>query len=76
MSLLLGPCDEDADDTLSDLVVYVYGDFFETFAAVDENGNFEFAAMLDDEAWGFEYAIACDLQSAWSNVREDAVQPT
>jgi hypothetical protein len=61
----------DPDDNMSDLVVYVYGDLFETFCAVDENGDFEFAVILDEGAMGTEYAFACDLSNAWSNIRED-----
>ena len=61
----------DPDDNMSDLVVYVYGDLFETFCAVDENGYFQFAVILDEGAIGAEYAFACDLSNAWSNIRQD-----
>jgi len=63
----------DPDDNVADLVVYVYGDFFETRCVVDENGRFEFAVILDLEAWGYEFATAYDLQGLWSNTCEDFV---
>ena len=66
----------DSDDNASDLVVYVYGDLFETMCAVDENGDFEFAVILDEEASGLESAIACDLSDGWSIIRIDTALNT
>jgi Dockerin type I domain len=66
----------DPDDNLSDLVVYVYGDFFETVCAVDEEGNFQFAVLLDDEAIGLEFAFAIDLNNVPSDEVYDPVGNT
>jgi hypothetical protein len=66
----------DSDDNLSDLVVYVYGDLFETSCAVDENGYFVFAVIMEDDVRGMEYAFACDLCGAWSNIHEDSATIT
>jgi hypothetical protein len=62
---------DDPDDTLTDLVVYVYGDLFETYCGVDENGDFQFAVILDEGAVGTEYAFAVDLSNGWSDIREE-----
>lgn len=66
----------DPDDDLSDLVVYVYGDFFETSCSVNEEGDFAFAVILDEEAMGIEFAFVSDLSGEWSNIRHDTVVNT
>jgi hypothetical protein len=57
----------DADDDVSNFIVY-FSNVFVTRAAVDENGHFEFAIILDDETWGFEYAVTYDPHGLQSNV--------
>ncbi len=66
----------DPDDNVSDLIVYVYGDFFETSCAVDENGDFEFAVILDHDAMGYEFAFVCDIYGEWSEIHHDTVGMT
>jgi hypothetical protein len=69
----------DPDDNLSDVLIYIYGDFFETTVVSDDEGNFAFAVILEEDAWGWEYALACDPQGAWSSVDNppaDPVEPT
>ena len=66
----------DSDDNLSDLVVYVYGDLFETSCAVDENGYFVFAMIIEDDVRGMEYAFAFDLSGACSDVYQDTTANT
>ncbi len=63
----------DPDDNVADLTVYIYGDLFETRCAVDENGDFQFAMILDEDAWGYEYAVTYDLEGLESNTREDFI---
>jgi hypothetical protein len=62
----------DPDDNMSDMVIYVYGDLFETYCGVEDDGYFEFAVIMEDDVRGMEYAFAVDLSGAWSNIREDS----
>ena len=57
----------DEDDDVSNLIVYFFN-VFVTRAAVDENGHFEFAIILDEEVWGFEFAVTFDLHGLQSNI--------
>jgi hypothetical protein len=54
----------------------VYGDLFETYCSVDDDGYFEFAIIMEDDVQGMEYAFAVDLSGAWSNIRQDDAQIT
>jgi hypothetical protein len=56
----------DPDDDVSDFIVYFSG-VFDTRSAVDENGHFEFAWILDPEEYGFEFAITHDPHGLESN---------
>jgi hypothetical protein len=54
------------DDDVTDLIVEFYG-VFETRAAVYPDGRFEFAIILDDDPYGWEFAVTHDLQGLESN---------
>jgi hypothetical protein len=54
------------DEDVSDLIVEFYG-VFETRAAVYPDGRFEFAIILVDEPYGWEFAVTHDLQGLESN---------
>ncbi len=56
----------DADDDVSNFIVEFSG-VYTTRSAVDENGHFEFAIILDEVDWGWEYAITYDSHGAQSN---------
>ena len=57
----------DGDDDLSTFIVQFAG-MFQTRAAADEYGNFEFAVLLDENVWGDESAWTFDPHAAVSNV--------
>ncbi|MEX0641980.1 MAG: hypothetical protein WD468_04730 [Pirellulales bacterium] len=56
----------DPDDDVSDFIVQFFN-VFVTRSAVDENGHFEFAIILDENEWGFEYAVTFDPHGLQSN---------
>jgi hypothetical protein len=58
----------DSDDDVSNFIVQIFGDVFSIRSAVDENGHFEFAVVLEEEANGLEYAIVYDPHGAQSNI--------
>jgi len=58
----LSATDDDVEGWILD-----FGGVFETRAAVDENGYFEFAVILDEYEWGFEWVIATDPHGLESN---------
>jgi hypothetical protein len=57
----------DPDDNVSNFIVQLFG-VFETRSAVDENGHFEFAWILDEGQWGLEYAVTYDPHGLESNI--------
>jgi hypothetical protein len=57
----------DPDDDVSDFIVKFYG-AVETRSAVDENGHFEFAVILEEGQWGWEFAVTYDPHGRQSNV--------
>ena len=56
----------DADDDISNFIVQFHG-VFEDRSAVDANGHFAFAVILDGNTWGTEYAIVDDGHGGVSN---------
>jgi hypothetical protein len=56
----------DGDDDVSNFIVEFYG-VFVTRSAVDENGHFEFAVILDEDAQGIEEALTYDPHGLASN---------
>jgi hypothetical protein len=57
----------DPDDDVSNFIVEFTG-VFVMRSAVDENGHFEFAVILDEDDWGWEYAVTYDPHDAESNL--------
>lgn len=57
----------DSDDDVSTFIVQFFG-VFEIRSAVDEDGHFEFAVILDEDDWGVEYAVTYDPHGLESNV--------
>jgi hypothetical protein len=57
----------DADDDLSNFIVHFWN-VFEIRSAVDENGHFEFAIILDEDEWGTEDAVTMDPHGASSPI--------
>jgi hypothetical protein len=56
----------DLDDDVSDFIVEFYG-VVEIRSAVDENGYFEFAVILEEDQWGWEFAVTYDPHGWQSN---------
>ena len=56
----------DGDDDVSNFIVQLYG-VFERRSAVDENGHFEFAVILEESQQGVENAITYDPHELESN---------
>jgi hypothetical protein len=54
------------DEDVTDLIVDFYG-VFETRAAVYPDGRFEFAIILEDDPYGWEFAVTHDRQGLESN---------
>jgi hypothetical protein len=57
----------DPDDDVSNFIVEFYG-VFVTRSAVDENGHFEFAIILDEDDSGLESAVTYDPHGLQSNI--------
>jgi hypothetical protein len=56
----------DPDDNVADFIVTFYG-VYDIRSAVDDNGHFEFAIILQDGQYGFEYAVTYDPHGLVSN---------
>ncbi len=56
----------DPDDDVEGWVLD-FGGVFDTRATVDENGYFEFAVILEEDEWGYEWVIATDPHGLESN---------
>jgi len=54
------------DEDVTDLIVEFYG-VFETRAAVYPDGRFEFAVILEDDPYGWEFAVTHDRHGLESN---------
>jgi len=57
----------DPDDNISNFIVQFSG-VFQTRSAVDAQGHFEFAVVLDVSQTGYEYAVTYDPHGAQSNI--------